>query len=626
MGIPSYFFEIIKKYGERFFGASKGTRGVGRLFLDLNCCIHGCKNRVLNRWKKTIQSRSVIDIDLGRAFEDDIIKEVIRTIVRLTKEVSPSNLLWIAVDGVVPLAKMKQQRERRLRSIQTRDEIRRIYECHERDHPIEWDSNAITPGTQFMTRMCKTIQENLEMIRSHCDVASIGMNDVQNPGEGEQKIFEYMRNYPGEDSGLEDIIYGLDADLIILSILQRTVADQDSPIALLREKIHFGRLLSTEQPGSKSEAVTEKGEGEEDDDEMIRFRVSEFADLIPREWGGGRKGSPTQSLLCDYVVLVSLMGNDFVPHCPSLTFRTGGMERLLSAYRSVGSHIIVPHPDPENDLYIIDWSVIGRICEILAEDEEKILREDEEKMGKIQERILAGQIPYRHSIVDDSLQQDIMALDWEHIRYHTPIVLSDSENQEQSNGKWDERFYRRVVGNRGEWSSQKLMIKTMMEEYTSAIQWCWDYYCGYDVPANRYYPFVSGPLMKDVTVYCKKLKQGAKLSATASVPTTPPKCDIDPLDMDDEMLDKYFPDNSTRMNKVFTVKDIIPDAQLIAVLPPQSHHLLSESARKVARECVELYPDMFDFWDYCKKHEWEREGYLPLIPIKQIRDLILKNV
>ena len=589
MGIPSYFFEIIKKYGDRFFGASKGTRGVGRLFLDLNCCIHGCKNRVLNRWKKTIQTHP--GFELGQKFEDDIIKEVIRTIVRLTKEVSPSNLLWIAVDGVVPLAKMKQQRERRLRSIQNRDEIRRIYECHEREHPIEWDSNAITPGTQFMIRMCKTIEDNMEMIRGHCGVASIGMNGADKSGEGEQKIFEYMRNYPGDDSGLEDIIYGLDADLIILSILQRTVADQDSPIALLREKVHFGRLLSTE---NRDQSGQSGKSGEEEDDEMIRFRVTEFADIIPREWGGGHKGSPIQSLLCDYVILVSLMGNDFVPHCPSLTFRTGGMERLLDAYRSVGSHIIVPHPNPENDVYVINWNVIGQICEILAEDEEKTLREDEDKLSKIQERILAGQIPYRHSIVDDPLEQDVVALDWEHIRYHTPIITVDGDGNGNGDGKWDERFYRRVVGNRGEWSSQKLMIKTMMEEYTSAIQWCWDYYCGYDVPADRYYPFVSGPLMKDIAAFCKKYKNNFN--------------------------------TETVTKKIFTVNDITPDVQLIAVLPPQSHHLLSERAKKIANECIDLYPDIFDFWDYCKKHEWEREGYLPLIPIKHIRDLMIKNV
>jgi 5'-3' exonuclease len=607
MGIPSYFFEIIKKYGERFFGASKGTRGVGRLFLDLNCCIHGCKNRVLNRWKKSKTSL----IDFGRNFEDDIIKEVIRTIVRFAKEVSPSNLLWIAVDGVVPLAKMKQQRERRLRSIQTRDEIRRIYECHERDHPVEWDSNAITPGTSFMIRMCKTIEENLEMIRGCCGVGSIGMNGVENAGEGEQKIFEYMRNHPGDDSGLEDIIYGLDADLIILSILQRTVADQDSPIALLREKVHFGRLFS---PESSSKDHDHAKSQDEHDDEMIRFRVSEFADLIPKEWGGGRRGSPTQSLLCDYVILISLMGNDFVPHCPSLTFRTGGMERLIDAYRSVGSHIIVPHPNPEHDVYIINWNVIGDICNILAEDEEKILREDEEKMSKIQERILAGQIPYRHSIVEDPLEQDVLALDWEHIRYHSPIIITTQPQSHTNN--WQERFYRRVLGNRGEWSSQKVMLSRMIDEYTSAIQWCWDYYCGYDVPADRYYPFVSGPLMKDIAAYCKKMK----MPGTDAPPPAPPlSTPIDPLDIDD--------DESTGIPgpEIFTVKDITPDVQLIAVLPPDSHHLLSESARKVARQCIDLYPNIFDFWDYCKKHEWEREGYLPMIPIKQIRDLMLKN-
>ena len=227
-------------------------------------------------------------------------------------------------------------------------------------------------------------------------------------------------------------------------------------------------------------------------------------------------------------------------------------------------------------------------------------------MSKIQERILAGQIPYRHSIVDDPLEQDILALDWEHIRYHTPIICLEGDGNENDNGKWDERFYRRVIGNRGEWSSQKLMIKTMMDEYTSAIQWCWDYYCGYDVPADRYYPFVSGPLMKDIATYCKKNKIGKITPISSPV-----------IDLSESMY---------KVDKVFTVKDIIPDAQLIAVLPPQSHHLLSESAKKIAKECADLYPDMFDFWDYCKKHEWEREGYLPLIPIKQIRDLIIKNL
>lgn len=582
MGIPSYFYEIIKKYGDRFFGAYKGTRGVGRLFLDLNCCIHGCKNRVLNRWKIKYENSLGIDgkeIELGREFEDDVIKEVIHTIVRLSNEVSPINLLWIAVDGVVPLAKMKQQRERRLRAIQNRDEIRRIYECHERNPPLEWDSNAITPGTEFMNRMCKTIEENLETIRGYCGVKEIGMNGVNNPGEGEQKIFEYMRNYPGDDSELEDIIYGLDADLIILSILQRTVADQDSPIGLLRERVHYGKLVK---------GNTEK-EGNEEEDEMVRFRVTEFADVIPKEWKGGSKRSTIQSLLCDYVILISIMGNDFVPHSPSVVFRTGGFERVIEAYCRVGANIIVTDPNPENDRYIIDWNVMGRICNILAEEEETVLREDEDKMTKIQERIQAGQIPYRHSVVEDPLEQDIIAMDWEHIRYHNPIIMKGERGEKEE--KWVDSYYRRVVGNRGEWSSQNVLVRKMLEEYKKSIQWCWDYYCGYDVSADKYYPYVSGPLMRDIGRYFENYK----------------------IKNDDDDENEY------------TVINIPPEAQLIAVLPPQSHKLLPSSAKKIVDKWMDLYPEIFDFWDYCKKHEWEREGYLPIIPIKRIVDSLKED-
>jgi 5'-3' exonuclease len=251
---------------------------------------------------------------------------------------------------------------------------------------------------------------------------------------------------------------------------------------------------------------------------------------------------------------------------------------------------------------VIDWNVLGKICLILSEEEEAILKEDEEKMSKIQERILGGQIPYRHSIVDDPLQQDILAMDWEHIRYHTPIVMNPSSE------KWSDRFYRRVLGNRGEWSSQNQMIKRMLEEYKSTIQWCWDYYCGYDVPADRYYPFVSGPLMKDIGVYFSNI-------------SNTPICD--PLDIpDDEEDEEDELENARTKLPEFTIKNILPEAQLIAVLPPQSHHLLPEYARNIARKWVELYPEVFDFWDYCKKHEWEREGFLPLIPIKKIVDII----
>ena len=55
------------------------------------------------------------------------------------------------------------------------------------------------------------------------------------PGEGEHKIFEYIRE--NNEESYTDLIYGLDADLIMLSF--RLVK---SNMYLLRESLEFGKL------------------------------------------------------------------------------------------------------------------------------------------------------------------------------------------------------------------------------------------------------------------------------------------------------------------------------------------------------------------------------------------------
>ena len=176
MGIPSYFYQIVRNHGDRFLGSKKK---VLRLFLDLNCCIHGCKNRVLKRIQETNTTGT-----LPHDFEDQIIHEVIHTIIRFCKETNPSDLLWIAVDGVVPLAKMKQQRERRLNAIHLKKTIQDIHELHGKEPDLQWDSNAITPGTPFMLRLCDKVREKIPFISRETGIVDIQMNGVRNAGEG----------------------------------------------------------------------------------------------------------------------------------------------------------------------------------------------------------------------------------------------------------------------------------------------------------------------------------------------------------------------------------------------------------------------------------------------------------
>lgn len=121
--------------------------------------------------------------------------------------VRPRKLLFIAIDGVAPRAKMNQQRSRRFRSVQEaeesnriesdfRQELKNVGEFIPEKRPSSWDSNIITPGTSFM----KTLSEHMryyihDRITNHkgWDKIKVILSDSSVPGEGEHKIIEYIR-------------------------------------------------------------------------------------------------------------------------------------------------------------------------------------------------------------------------------------------------------------------------------------------------------------------------------------------------------------------------------------------------------------------------------------------------
>ena len=68
--------------------------------------------------------------------------------------------VFLAIDGVAPRAKLNQQRSRRFRSAKDRLEAMKQEKNKTgivTDEEAMFDSNCITPGTDFMTRVSKTI-------------------------------------------------------------------------------------------------------------------------------------------------------------------------------------------------------------------------------------------------------------------------------------------------------------------------------------------------------------------------------------------------------------------------------------------------------------------------------------
>ena len=73
----------------------------------------------------------------------------------IVNQIKPRKALIIAVDGVAPRAKMNQQRSRRFRSSkETEEELEKAKKAgKEISKESLFDSNCITPGTEFMEKL-----------------------------------------------------------------------------------------------------------------------------------------------------------------------------------------------------------------------------------------------------------------------------------------------------------------------------------------------------------------------------------------------------------------------------------------------------------------------------------------
>lgn len=144
-GIPKLFRWLIDLYPIVLESVDEGLNGnpmqVDNFYLDMNGIIHTCTHS---------NNDKLIALN-----ERDMFLRIFAYTDRLYKLVRPSRLMFLAVDGVAPRAKMNQQRSRRFRSSKEREVLLADYVAKEGKLPEgeSFDSNCITPGTEFMFRL-----------------------------------------------------------------------------------------------------------------------------------------------------------------------------------------------------------------------------------------------------------------------------------------------------------------------------------------------------------------------------------------------------------------------------------------------------------------------------------------
>ena len=115
MGIPSYFSYIVKNHGNIIYKLINKTLShlggkIDNLYLDSNSIIYDTYHLLMKHYS------SVSSNITKKSFAQILINETCKTIEKYIKQIGPTSCVIIAFDGVAPVAKLEQQRNRRYTS------------------------------------------------------------------------------------------------------------------------------------------------------------------------------------------------------------------------------------------------------------------------------------------------------------------------------------------------------------------------------------------------------------------------------------------------------------------------------------------------------------------------------
>jgi 5'-3' exoribonuclease 1 len=333
---------------------------IDALYLDMNGIIHACTHPNDDDMTKSLTFREMILAIFG--YIDRIVSEIVK----------PKKILFMAIDGCAPRAKLNQQRSRRFRSAQER--MISMEKAKQKGEVIDeenmFDSNCITPGTEFMEKVGRHIRwfirkkmkedelwRNLEITFSGHDV----------PGEGEHKIMQYIREErakPGYAPNLRHCMYGQDADLIMLGL-----ATHEPHFTLLREVVNFnqgGRGKSSRQ------TVIRQTKGAQ----FQLLHLSILREYLELDFGIGIDHAvDRERLVDDFIFMTFLVGNDFLPHLPTLDIGEHAFDVIFGAYKQLLAK--TPGYLVENG-EICNFGRFEELCAIIGAQETEILRDREE--------------------------------------------------------------------------------------------------------------------------------------------------------------------------------------------------------------------------------------------------------
>jgi 5'-3' exonuclease len=530
MGIPHLYREIVKNNPEVIVDKLPNT--CKRLFLDFNSIIHQCANTL---------KQKCLDVD----------SHIFQSITEYTEDVvaicEPSELLYIAIDGVAPIAKQHQQRKRRYLSAYTNNIIDNCKQKCGMKY-VKWDSNQITPGTEFMTKLNSYMKDYYLNNKKTYKVVVSGSDEA---GEGEHKAINFMKD--NIVNGI-DVIYGLDADLIMLALTCGLRG-----IYLMRESINFKMCNKEFTESSKSLCFKYV--------DIVSLRKSIALYLYDSE---------NNAYMYDYVVICFMVGNDFLPNISCLKLRFNALKVICDTYKTVyeqcdRQNLILC----EGETYKLNFAFFKLLIE---------------KLSKLEDKLLSDITVEYNKVKTNSYNKDIT----------TPVdkIMAEIDNYPLNNkmthlidpvknNKWRMNHYHYLFGDHSE-----TMIKSACLKYIEGINWNVNYYLNRNYSRVWMYPYNYAPCLTDMSKYISIMGQRS---------------------FEDYLSHTKHKSDDIVINPHTQLLLVLPP-QSSNIIPSNIRPIMTD----IKYGCVHYYPIKFKLSTYLKYFGWEVIPVLPDINLEHL--------
>lgn len=649
MGIPSYFSTIKKKYarnaGEWLLPVLPNSVTCKHLYVDLNGVVHTCAFRVVSQYEKQLLSAHThlpfkelqamvaerADELFAEVVQPQVFGAVLSEVQSLLDTVQPTDLCYLALDGVAPRAKMEQQRQRRHRAVADKSLEQAVYNKHKQAflRGSLWDSNCVTPGTTFMEALSSFLHAELPTLA--CGACVVELSDSSRCGEGEHKIMAHLRGcstvfQPGESV----VLHGQDADLIMLAFSFLSVHGMSIPFYLLRDCADH-RPAKRERQGEESPSPRPSTRTESPVPVTLDVQSHWVYTPAHRElnvhflstnalmrcvlrhmesYGDVYSEAERPFIIRDYVALCFLLGNDFLPHSPTLSIQDKGIDTLFEAYvplRKACGGYLVKTVEREGCAPEAHWNVslfVSVLNKLTQQEDYLAGRLHTNTLQKRKWMLQQQRYPRDNEGTRSSVEarqpgnhrQMVYTLEHElrHLQTLPPSFWVVDDRVLAGTPNWKARYYTEIerVRNMAD-------VHLMCRNYVSGLFWSLQYYMYGCWSTVWYYPHLSAPLFSNILYYVQQprvnmnrlVKRDTRWQYTpvAQLLTVMPK----------ESLEKYVYKSQTDATKSRTLSQANQDKE--------QGHAHTQAKR------LPVHPLSYRLVPFSKRFRWECPVRLPCV-------------